>query len=110
VVGQPHRYLYLLVHEPTASPAHELFGGLARVDVQTGSLLEADLGEGRYAGEPLYAQDAQDPRRGWPLSVVFDGHQDRSEVGIWDANRLQEKPCCRLRLPRRFHGTWHSRP
>ncbi len=113
VVGQPHRYLYLLVHRPESSPAHEMFGSLAQVDVQTGSLLEADLGEGRYPSEPLYAQDAEDPRRGWLLSVVFDGYQNRSEVWIWDAARLQEDPCCRLELPERiplgFHGTWQGR-
>ncbi|MEN9224033.1 MAG: carotenoid oxygenase family protein [Thermostichus sp. HHBFW_bins_43] len=112
VVGQPHRYLYLLLHRQQADPARELFGSLARVDLQTGSLVEADLGEGRYPSEPVYAQDAEDPRRGWLLSVVFNGNQNRSEVWIWDAAQLDREPYGRLELPERiplgFHGTWRE--
>ncbi|MCF2969754.1 carotenoid oxygenase family protein [Synechococcus sp. Nb3U1] len=114
VVGQPHRHLYLLLHRHGVDPARELFSGVGRVDVQTGSLLEADLGAGRYPSEPLYAPDAEDPGRGWLLSLVFDGHQNRSQVWIWDAAELDGDPCCRLELPEPiplgFHGTWRAYP
>ncbi|MFQ3585163.1 MAG: carotenoid oxygenase family protein [Cyanobacteriota bacterium] len=109
-VGQPHQHLYLLLHRPEVDPSRDMFGSVGRVDVETGSLLEADLGVGRYPSEPLYAPDAVEPDRGWLLSVVFDGLQNRSEVWIWDAAQLDRDPYCRLALPERiplgFHGTW----
>ncbi|MEN9230099.1 MAG: carotenoid oxygenase family protein [Thermostichus sp. DG02_5_bins_236] len=112
-VGQPHRYLYLLLHRQSVDPSRDMFGSVGRVEVETGSLMEANLGVGRYPSEPLYAPDAEDPGRGWLLSVVFDGHQNRSEVWIWDAAQLDQDPCCRLELPERiplgFHGTWQPR-
>ncbi|MEN9201986.1 MAG: carotenoid oxygenase family protein [Thermostichus sp. DG_1_6_bins_120] len=110
--ARPHRYLYLLLHRQGVDPSQEMFGSIGRVDLRTGSLLEADLGEGRYPSELIYAPAAEDPGRGWLLSVVFDGQQGRSEVWIWDADHLDEEPRCRLELPKPippgFHGTWRS--
>ncbi|HEY9875676.1 MAG TPA: carotenoid oxygenase family protein, partial [Candidatus Obscuribacterales bacterium] len=71
---------------------------------------EADLGENRYPTEPIYAADAQNPEKGWVLTVVYDGNAKESEVWVYQCDRLDEEPVCRLGLPSviplSFHGTW----
>ncbi|HEY9751062.1 MAG TPA: carotenoid oxygenase family protein [Allocoleopsis sp.] len=109
-VGQASRFTYLSVHRPDIDTRHELFGAIARFDHQTGQLMTADLGTNCYPTEPIYAPDRHDPNQGWILTVVFDGHQDRSEVQIFASDRLDDAPVCRLALPSiiplGFHGTW----
>lgn len=90
-----------------------MLGTLGCVEVETGSLLEPNLGASCYPSEPLYAQDTADLSRGWLLSVVFGSHQNCSEVWSWEPAQLDQDPCCRLELPERiplgFHGTWQPR-
>lgn len=49
-------------------------------------------------------------RQGWILTVVFDGNTDSSEVWIFDRDKLDGEPVCKLGLPTvvpiGFHGTW----
>ncbi len=110
--GQAEHSTYLSVHRSGVDMSRELFGAIARFDHQTGTLTEADLGENRYPMEPIYAPDAQNPDRGWVLTVVFDGDHDSSEVWIFDADHLDTEPVCRLALPGvvpfGFHGTWRA--
>lgn len=109
-VGQRHRYVYLSMHKPGVDYSQELFGTIARFDYQTERLTTANLEENCYPMEPLYAADADNPDQGWLLTVVFDGNHDRSEVWVWDSDRLDDEPVCRLALPEiiplGFHGTW----
>lgn len=110
-VGQPWRYTYLSVHRPgDSSPG--VFGAIARFDQQSGELIEADCGEECYPAEPLYAPDAYNRDQGWIVTVVYDGKTDQSEVWIFDSDRLNDAPVCRLALPEvipiGFHGTWKS--
>lgn len=110
-VGQPWRYTYLSIHRQDADPKQDVFGAIARFDRQTGSLMEADLGKNRYPMEPIYAPDAQNPDKGWIVTVVYDGNTDSSEVWVFDSDRLNDAPVCRLALPEviplGFHGTWN---
>ena len=110
-VGQPSRYTYLSLHRREVELQHELFGTIARFDYQTATLTEADLSTHRYPSEPIYAPDANDAGQGWLLTVVYDGETDRSEVWIFDSDRLDDEPVCRLTLPHvvppGFHGTWN---
>lgn len=50
------------------------------------------------------------PDQGWVLTVVYDGDADTSEVWVFDSERLDQEPVCRLSLPQvipiGFHGTW----
>lgn len=113
-VGQNARFTYLSIHRPDADLRYEVLGSIARFDHQTHTLLEANLGENSYPSEPLYAADRFDPKRGWVLTVVFDGDRDQSEVWIFDSDRLHGEPVCRLALPGiiplSFHGTWQPLP
>lgn len=108
-VGQPSRFTYLNVHHPGVDISQEFLGAIARFDHQTGTFTTTSLKE-CYPSEPIYAPDAIDPTKGWVLSVVFDGNQNCSEVWVFESDRLDDKPVCRLALPSviplSFHGTW----
>ncbi len=110
-VGQNSRYTYLSLHRPDAVINQELFGAIARYDYQTNQLTEADLGANRYPMEPLFAPNRTNPDTGWVITVVFDGDRECSEVWVFDSDRLDHEPICRLALPSivpmGFHGTWH---
>lgn len=109
-VGQPSPHTFLSLHRRDGEVRTELFGTIGRFDHQTGALTEADFGQNCYPSEPIYAADADDPQRGWILTVVFDGDRHRSEVWIFESDRLDGEPSCRLELPSivplSFHGTW----
>jgi carotenoid cleavage dioxygenase-like enzyme len=111
-VGQPWRHTYINLHRASVDPTQELFGAIARFDYKTETLTEANLGENRYPSEPIYAPDPENPDRGWILTVVYDGNRDGSELWIFDSDRLNEEPICRLGLPQvipfSFHGIWRS--
>jgi carotenoid cleavage dioxygenase-like enzyme len=70
------------------------------------------MGENRYPMEPIYAPHPQNPDTGWIVTVVYDGNIDKSEVWVFDSDRLDESPVCRLGLPSvvpmGFHGTWRQ--
>ncbi|AFY75268.1 lignostilbene-alpha,beta-dioxygenase-like enzyme [Synechococcus sp. PCC 7502] len=111
-VGQNSRYTYLSIHRPDAVINQELFGAIARYDYQTNKLTEANLGKNRYPMEPLFAPDSSNPDTGYVITVVFDGDRECSEVWVFDSDRLDSEPVCRLALPSivpmGFHGTWRS--
>ncbi|MGB7251180.1 MAG: carotenoid oxygenase family protein [Phormidesmis sp.] len=108
--GQPWRYTYLLLHRSGISAAQDWFRAIGQFDYQTGRLLEHDLGEGHYGSEPLYVADRLNLERGWLIEVVYSALADRSELWIFDAQRLD--PVCKLALPGvvplGFHGTWQT--
>ena len=111
-VGQKSRYTYLSVHRPDAVINQELFGAIARYDYQTNTLTEANLGAHRYPMEPLFVADSSNPDCGYVITVVFDGDRECSEVWLFDSDRLDSEPICRLALPNivpmGFHGTWRA--
>ena len=111
-VGQNSRHTYLSIHRPDAVINQEIFGAIARYDYQTNTITEADLGKNRYPMEPLFAPDASNPDHGYVITVVFDGDRECSEVWIFDSDRLDSEPVCRLALPSivpmGFHGTWRN--
>ncbi len=111
-VGHQSRFTYFSLHRPEVDRGQDLFGAIARFDYQTGTLTEADLGANRYPVEPTYAPDAINPAQGWVLTVVLDGDRQTSEVWVYDSDRLNDEPVCRLALPSlippSFHGTWKA--
>ena len=111
--GKTSRHTYLSVHRQGVDVSRETFGAIARFDHQTESLTTADLGD-RYPTEPIYTADALNPDQGWVITVVYDGHKDTSEVWVFDSDRLDEPPVCKLGLPSvvpiGFHGTWAATP
>jgi carotenoid cleavage dioxygenase-like enzyme len=88
----------------------EFYGAIARFDQKTDTLTMADRGDNWYPSEPIYASDALNPEQGWVLTVVYDGNSGTSEVVVFDSDRLDDEPVCRLALPSvipfSFHGKW----
>jgi all-trans-8'-apo-beta-carotenal 15,15'-oxygenase len=111
-VGQEWRYTYLAVHKPGAVLNRELVGTIGRFDRHTHTLTTANLSNHLYPTEPIHVVDKFDPNRGWILTVIYDGERHQSEVWVYDCDRLDEPPVCRLGLPSvvpmGFHGTWKS--
>lgn len=109
-VGQASTHTYLSVHRSGVNTVQELFGAIARFDHQTDTLTVAEIGENRYPMEPIYAPNPHTPDTGWVVTVVYDGQTNESEVWVFDSDRLDESPVCRLGLPSvvpmGFHGTW----
>jgi carotenoid cleavage dioxygenase-like enzyme len=108
--GRPSRFSYLAMHGRNADLVADMFGTIARFDTINLTLTEADLGQGCYPSEPIYAADADTPDQGWILTVVFDGPRNQSELWVFAADRLDDAPACRLSLPSviplGFHGAW----
>ncbi len=109
-LGKPWQYSFLAVYKEGTDISQELLNAIARFDHKTETLTQTDLGENRYPSEPIHVQDAQNPEQGWVLTVVYDGNSDSSEVWVFDSDRLNHEPVCRLGLPsvipHSFHGTW----
>jgi len=112
-VGRYARRTYMSAYRPGSDVARDLWSTIACFDRDRGAMTVADLGAHRYAIEPTYAPDADDPDRGWILTVVYDSQQHRSEVWIFDADRIDGAPTCRLSLPgvipMGYHGCWAPR-
>jgi carotenoid cleavage dioxygenase-like enzyme len=109
-VAQPWHYTYFSLLRQSVDMDQEWFNQIARFDYQTHTLTEADLGENRYGTEPIHAQDQYNSEQGWVLTVVYDGNTHSSEVWIYDSDRLNDEPVCKLELPHviphGYHGTW----
>jgi carotenoid cleavage dioxygenase-like enzyme len=101
---------YLNVHRTTPTPTGELFEAIAQYNPTTQRLTLADAGAGYYPSEPIPVQDADTPNQHWVLTVVYNSHDHRSEVWVYDGHHLDAEPTCRLLLPEiiphSFHGAW----
>jgi carotenoid cleavage dioxygenase-like enzyme len=111
-VGQFSRYTYMSGFRQGTNISQELLNAIARFDHKSKTLTEADLGENRYPSEPIPVQDAQNSQQSWVVTVVYDGNSNSSEVWVFDSDRLDAEPICKLGLPsviaHGFHGTWKS--
>jgi carotenoid cleavage dioxygenase-like enzyme len=110
-VGQASRYTYISKSRSGTDISQEMLNAIARFDHKTETLTEADFGENRYPSEPIHAQDTQNTEQSWVLTVVYDGNSHSSEVWVFDSDRLDAEPVCKLGLPtvipHSFHGTWN---
>lgn len=109
-VGKASRYTYLSTFRQGTDISEEILNAIARFDHQAEKLTSSDCGENRYPSEPIYVEDAENPNQAWVITVVYDGNINSSEVWVFNADRLDEEPICKLRLPsvipHSFHGTW----
>ncbi len=110
-VGQVSRYTYFSSFRQGTDVGQELVNAIARFDHQTETLVETNFPQNLYNSEALPVQDAQNPDQSWILTVIYDGNSHSSEVWVFDSDRLDAEPVCKLGLPSvippSFHGSWN---
>lgn len=86
------------------------FDGYARIDRERGLVDEVALPAGVFGNEPVVVVDADDVARRWLVTVQYDSRQDRSELVVYDGDRLAAGPTFRGALPSvvpfGFHGSF----
>ncbi len=109
-VGKVSRYTYLSTFRPGTDIGKEILNAIARYDHDTDTLTIGSVGENCYPSEPIYIQDSENKDKAWVITVVYNGKFNTSEVWIYDADKLDAEPVCKLELPHviphSFHGTW----
>ncbi|WP_024794376.1 carotenoid oxygenase family protein [Tomitella biformata] len=106
--GVKHRYTYAA----QAVPDWFLFNGLVKHDTLTGDETAYQFGEGVYGSEtamaPRVGSTSEDD--GYLITITVDMNRDLSECLIFDAQRVEDGPITRIRLPERVssgtHSTW----
>jgi len=90
------------------------FDGYARLDRDRGLVDEVPLAPGVFGNEPVVVADADDPSRRWLVTVQYDSRKNRSELVVYDADRLAAGPAFRGALPSvvpfGFHGSFIPAP
>ncbi|XP_061989556.1 9-cis-epoxycarotenoid dioxygenase NCED6, chloroplastic isoform X1 [Rosa rugosa] len=118
LLGQKTGYLYMAIAEPWPKCS-----GIAKVDVETGSVTKYMYGTGRFGGEPFYVPKLRsgsvgnngvvqggDDDEGYLMGFVRDEREEKSEMLILDASSMKQVGSVRLpaRVPYGFHGTFIS--
>ncbi|WP_414528107.1 carotenoid oxygenase family protein [Nodularia chucula] len=111
-VGKVSRYTYMSSFRKGTDISKEILNTCGRFDHQTETFTEANLPENCYPSEPLAVQDRKNPAKSWVLTVVYDGNCHCSEIWVFDSDRLDAEPVCRLGLPsvipHSFHGNFKA--
>jgi carotenoid cleavage dioxygenase len=109
--GQPHRYVYSVALGHQNDPRF-LATALYRHDLQTRSRQTHEFGSGRHPGEFVFTPKAPDSAegQGWLMGLVIDLDHETTDLVILDAERFEDAPVARVRIPHRvppgFHGNW----
>ena len=113
--GQKHRFNYGLMLSP-ASPDYPMHPkGIYKHDRELGQVDHWSLGEAVQPDEALFipASPNAGEDEGWLISVVYNRQSAKSEVLVFNAQKLAKGPIARVLLPTRvpfgFHGLWLNR-
>ena len=109
--GGKSRFTYLL-GMPPGKPTMPLFTTIEKYDAHSDSHTTLDLGDEQYPNEPLFVRkpNPKSEDDGYLLSVIYDGNEDSSYLGIIDALELSRGVIAKVHfeqaLPISFHGNW----
>jgi carotenoid cleavage dioxygenase-like enzyme len=109
--GRKYRYAY----STTSKPGWFLFNGFVKTDLETGATTEFMLPDGVYASEAPFAPrvGGADEDDGYLVSFLIDERSGASECVLLDAQRIEDGPVCRIRLPHKLcsgtHACWADR-
>ena len=110
-VGRDYRYLFIgAAHEDTGRNAP--LQAILKLDWQTGERQSHSFAPHGYVSEPIFVPKpngiAED--EGWVLTLVYDGKNHRSTLGILDARDIEGNAVALLHLkhhiPYGLHGSW----
>jgi len=110
--GQSHRYVYTVSVPPDGNP--QLVGAtqLYKHDLETGSRLVHEFGDGHLPGEFVFVPASVDAEEdeGWLLGLVINTADETTDLVVLDARTFEAAPVAAVRLPHRippgFHGNW----
>jgi carotenoid cleavage dioxygenase len=98
----------------TERPGDVRFDAIAHLDLGSGKRTIFELGAGDATGEPIFIPRSASAAEGdgWVISVVYRGHEDRSDFLVFDAQDIPAGPIATAQMPRRvpfgFHGNWRA--
>jgi len=94
--GKKHRFVFAAVAHSDVGP----YGGIAKIDVESGEIDEWLGGASEFFGEPLFVpkEGLDGEEDGYLISVSFDGQEDKSSVLIFDAKSISQGPVCQFPL------------
>ena len=105
--GRAHRVTWMSAHAAGDEAHRSPLNRIARLDCETGDVIEADLGADTYPAEPVFVpRPGGDEGDGVLLPLTYDGRSDRSFLPILDASTLEEHGRVWLShvVPQTFHG------
>lgn len=104
--GQPSRYLYSTALTENGG----FFNALQRQDTHTGKATLRSLPAGQFISEPVFVPEGEKEGDGYLCAAVYDAHQHRSEIVLFDArsDQLEEVAAVPLphHIPHGFHCGW----
>lgn len=110
--GHKNRWSYHVLMGRMRTLEQPRFAGLVKYDLQRGGAVAYHPGDGYWFSEAPFAE-RDNPRAeddGYIVGFVWNGHAQRSEVWVMDAQDITRGPVARVVLPQRvpngFHGTW----
>ncbi len=96
------------------NPGALSYDSLAYIDVATGRRQVWAAPAGDTVSEPVFAPRSPSAEEGdgWILAVVHRGHEDLSDLLVFEARDIDRGPLAEVRVPRRvpagFHGSWRA--
>lgn len=109
-IGKQWNKTFIGIHRQPSDIGHEIINSIACFDHTHQTLTVAEMGAEDYPSEPIPVVHPENPDQILVLTVVFNAPAQRSELRIYDGDRLNEDPLCILALPQiippSFHGKW----
>ena len=109
LVGKKNRYIYAARFRLEAMPT---FCGEMKIDNDTGEIQVHSFGDAGESGEAVFAPriNATTEDDGYVICFVYNRDTHESECHIIDAQRFEEEPVARIKIPQRvphgFHAHW----
>ncbi len=108
--GQPYRYAYTVSVPPDGDTQLRGATRIYKHDLETGTRLVHDFGDGSVPGEFVFVPDGAGEDEGWLVGLVIDVADESTAFVILDARDFEAAPVASVRLPHRippgFHGNW----
>jgi carotenoid cleavage dioxygenase-like enzyme len=109
-VGKPYRYGYAICRPPSARAGEMGMGAIGCFDHTEGTLSTWEPGASGVQEPNFVVRPGAPEGEGYLLTLVNRLAENRSDLAILDAHRLDDGPLAVLRLPVRvrstFHGMW----